>query len=595
MAENSSSSTSNGTNPLQPRTQRSDHQLLQAVRSAEHTAYSELLVRHGEAASRLAVITQPAAAERTASLAFTEAHNRILTSTTPVEFFRRSLLESVCELADPAWYEKQGDRQLDDELAAQLSCSVPVLQGAFDSLPEAWQLLLWHTDVEGDTAQDIAKFTGNSTAKNAEHTGTARLALHRAYVDHRAKDLASNCRVMAQRLTGYVHRSLTSRQTDEVGKHLESCLPCTGVKLELQSIHAAFPYAVTIAVLGPAGISYYQPAAKSRKSLVRGAALLAGTASAGTAGHNGLAVNSAHGSSATNRSRAAAGWLTQPAAMISVAGAMVAMVVGAAFVFLDDDSDVVADPPTVVTAPLSGEQSDNPGPATPSAEPEPTESVLDDPSSRNATLSEGSALSLTRPTPNPFTSPQSDPQPSDSNPPRNQSGPSGPAEPGPTAAPPSTNQPPPDQGDPPETQPPAPTPMPVSFEFGDPINLASANSRRLNLNLIAGENTDSSPRTITVNFNFGSSVVFTGSAGLTCTGIGQTSQVSCTTQLGPGQSLATFIDVVDPVGDGNFVVTPDDNPAGAVSYSFSLGPWQGAAEYDPEPFASSATDEPETD
>ena len=76
---------------------------------------------------------------------------------------------------------------------------------AFASLPERWQLVLWHTEVEGNKPADIAPLMGMSANSVAALAYRAREGLRQAFLTMHAGDLDEDaCRFTHQNLGAYV-------------------------------------------------------------------------------------------------------------------------------------------------------------------------------------------------------------------------------------------------------------------------------------------------------------------------------------------------------------------------------------------------------
>ena len=147
---------------------RSDAELITAVRVGDTGAYEELYRRHVDAA--LAVGRQLTRSRADADDVVSEAFARVLSALQrgagPEMAFRPYLLTSVRN----AFYDRtRKDKRLDvtddvpEDLGRVLAAAAAseddverqLAATAFASLPERWQLVLWHTEVEGRTPAEV--------------------------------------------------------------------------------------------------------------------------------------------------------------------------------------------------------------------------------------------------------------------------------------------------------------------------------------------------------------------------------------------------------------------------------------------------------
>ncbi|MGH3484992.1 MAG: zf-HC2 domain-containing protein [Nocardioidaceae bacterium] len=128
---------------------------------------------------------------------------------------------------------------------------------AFASLPERWQLVLWHTEVEGDKPADIAPLLGMTANSVAALAYRAREGLRQAYLrSHLADTADDSCRWVTERLGGFVRGGLSRRDHARVEEHLEDCRKCTVVYLELVEVNANLRVLLAPLLLGSAAAGY---------------------------------------------------------------------------------------------------------------------------------------------------------------------------------------------------------------------------------------------------------------------------------------------------------------------------------------------------
>jgi hypothetical protein len=128
---------------------------------------------------------------------------------------------------------------------------------AFASLPERWQLVLWHLEVENQKPADIAPLLGMSPNSVSALAYRAREGLRQAFLTMHAGDLAGpDCETTRSQLGGYVRGGLSKRETAKVEDHLEHCRPCTAVYLELVDVNSSIAGWLAPALLGAAAAGY---------------------------------------------------------------------------------------------------------------------------------------------------------------------------------------------------------------------------------------------------------------------------------------------------------------------------------------------------
>lgn len=266
---------------------RSDAELLAVVRGRpadedSTRAFGFLYDRHREAARGLArqLARSPADAEDLVSAAFARLLEILRAGGGPTEAFRAYLLTSLRHLAyDRTRAERRVDLTEDmgdvigiDPERTVVPFADPAVAGlerslaarAFATLPERWQAVLWHLEVEGDSPADIAPLFG-LTANAVSALGyRAREGLRQAYLqEHLAGDGAAapprdrRHRETEEKLGAYTRGGLSRRDALKVEEHLRECAECRALASELREVNSGILRS-TIAplVLGAALVGY---------------------------------------------------------------------------------------------------------------------------------------------------------------------------------------------------------------------------------------------------------------------------------------------------------------------------------------------------
>ncbi|SNS64499.1 sigma-70 family RNA polymerase sigma factor [Actinomadura mexicana] len=129
---------------------------------------------------------------------------------------------------------------------------------AFRSLPERWQTVLWHTEVEDGRPADVAPILGLTANDAAALAYRARDGLRQAYLQMHLDglDTGDACRPVLDKLGAYVRDALPGRDSRRVERHLDGCKRCKGLYRELSQVDTALRDVIGPLVLGSASTAY---------------------------------------------------------------------------------------------------------------------------------------------------------------------------------------------------------------------------------------------------------------------------------------------------------------------------------------------------
>ncbi|MGI5338793.1 sigma-70 family RNA polymerase sigma factor [Streptomyces sp. CA-181903] len=278
-------------------------------------------------------------------------------------------------------------RQAETSLAVQ----------AFRSLPERWQMVLWHTTVEEESPSQVAPLLGLSPNATAVLAHRAREGLRQAYLQaHVSASLtaAGSCAQYADRLGAYARGGLRARAERGLRKHLAECARCRTAALELADVNARLRAVLPVALVGwfTAGASV-----KAVAGLAAGAGAAAGTGAAVSGGAAGGGASAAAGSAGSGGSAAAGEGLGAPAKVaLGVGAAVVAAGVALACVLTGGSGESPGKPQAVRSAPP---------PVVPSHPPRPSQSAHSAPPVVKARQAAPPSSASAKPTPGPSPSP----------------------------------------------------------------------------------------------------------------------------------------------------------------------------------------------
>jgi len=251
-----------------PQGDQSDAELISSVRGGDVSAYGDLFARHRDAATRLArqLVSAPDA-DDLVSEAFAKVLNVLLAGGGPDVAFRAYLLTAVRRLhvdkiratsratpTDDLSQFDQGEPFTDTVIAGFEGGAAA---RAYASLPERWQLVLWHLEVEGQKPAEVAPLLGMSPNSVSALAYRAREGLRQAYLQMHSADVGdADCRWTHDKLGAYVRKGLSRRDAAKVEEHLRTCRKCTALFVELTEVNSSMAGVIAPAVLGSASMAY---------------------------------------------------------------------------------------------------------------------------------------------------------------------------------------------------------------------------------------------------------------------------------------------------------------------------------------------------
>ncbi|GAA5128147.1 sigma-70 family RNA polymerase sigma factor [Haloechinothrix salitolerans] len=311
----------------------SDAELIAAVRDGDLAAYGTLYERHVSAAYNLArqLTRSSSEADDLVSEAFAKVLDTLRAGKGPDSAFRAYLLTA---LRHTAYDKTRKDKRVD--LNEDMSEATGALGGAltvpfsdtavaglersmaakaFAKLPERWQAVLWHTEIEQQSPAEVAPILGLTPNSVSALAYRAREGLRQAYLQvHLSETTEKRCRATADRLGAWTRDGLSKRERAQVEAHLDECERCRALAAELADVNGALRAVIAPLVLGGAALAYLATAGAGKA-----AAATAGAAAAGAAATTGAAASS---SGAGGAAGAAAG---APRQFLGVAASGVAI------------------------------------------------------------------------------------------------------------------------------------------------------------------------------------------------------------------------------------------------------------------------------
>ncbi|MDO8362265.1 MAG: sigma-70 family RNA polymerase sigma factor [Actinomycetota bacterium] len=247
--------------------QLNDAELIAGARKGDSEAYGELYRRHVDSAraAARALTRSHSDADDVTSEAFARVLRALQGGGGPEVSFRPYLVTAVRNV----FYDRvrrdreQPSEDLNDEVNVALLDSAnskedgALAAAAFATLPERWQLVLWHTEVEGRSVSEVAPLLGLAPNAVAALAYRAREGLRQAYLQVHLRDQhTAECRECSSNLGAYVRDGLSARDRRRIDAHLETCASCRALVAELADTNATLRAALIPALLGVPAAMY---------------------------------------------------------------------------------------------------------------------------------------------------------------------------------------------------------------------------------------------------------------------------------------------------------------------------------------------------
>ncbi|OXM66746.1 sigma-70 family RNA polymerase sigma factor [Amycolatopsis vastitatis] len=282
---------------------KSDAELIAEVRSGKLASYGTLYERHTGAAHNLArqLARSSSEADDLVSEAFAKVLDTLRGDKGPETAFRAYLLTALRHTAyDRTRKERRVD--LNEDMtevggAAAEALTVPfsdtavaglertMAAKAFARLPERWQAVLWHTEIEQQSPAEVAPLLGLTANGVSALAYRAREGLRQAYLQvHLQENAEERCRACAERLGAWTRDGLSKRERAQVESHLDECGNCRALAAELADVNGGLRAIIAPIVLGGAALGYLATVGAAKAS-----AATAGTAAAAAAAAGGKA------------------------------------------------------------------------------------------------------------------------------------------------------------------------------------------------------------------------------------------------------------------------------------------------------------------
>lgn len=239
---------------------RSDAELIEAVRRGVVSAYGALFTRHRGAAKNLAMTFSRNThdGDELVAEAFAKVLDALLAGHGPTTGFRGYLHTTLRHIA----YDRTRRTKKIHLIADIAHMSGPPVDAvtvpfvdtaiaaldralaakAFTTLPERWQTVLWHTEVEQLPLREVAVLMGLNCSAVASLAYRARAGLRTAYLQAQlVSDASAACRSTRGQLAAHLRGQLSGRAAGKVGAHLAECDRCRRHRDQLGELNVDIP------------------------------------------------------------------------------------------------------------------------------------------------------------------------------------------------------------------------------------------------------------------------------------------------------------------------------------------------------------------
>lgn len=326
-----------------------DAALIERTRHGDRSAFAELWERHAASGRTVARSFSSLDPDDLVSESFTRIYDAILSGKGPTAAFRPYLFTTIRNTA-ASWGRARHETNLEtlesfEDPETSESATLDALDRsttaqAFRSLPTRWQEVLWYSEVEGMTPQQIAPLVGMSANSTAALAYRAREGLRQAWIQAHLKNATEpECRWTIDRLGAYTRGKLRTRDTTKLESHLDDCARCTIVAAEAREVGSRLALVLLPLAAGIGGATAYAgwlsqgvPAADYAMGATGAAAAGVAGAQAASGAVSGATSGTGAASAAGAGSAASTGGMTGTGIAIGAGAAVVAAVVAAAVI-----------------------------------------------------------------------------------------------------------------------------------------------------------------------------------------------------------------------------------------------------------------------
>ncbi len=244
-----------------------DATLIERTRQGDRAAFAQLWQRHAASGRTVARSYSSLDPDDLVSESFTRIYDAILAGKGPTAAFRPYLFTTIRNTA-ASWGRARHETNLEtlesfedpdtSESATLDALDRSTTAQAFRSLPTRWQEVLWYSEVEGMSPQQVAPLVGMSANSTAALAYRAREGLRQAWIRAHLKHATEpDCRWTIDRLGTYTRGKLRARDTAKLEAHLDECARCTIVAAEAREVGSRLALVLLPLAAGIGGATTY--------------------------------------------------------------------------------------------------------------------------------------------------------------------------------------------------------------------------------------------------------------------------------------------------------------------------------------------------
>lgn len=244
-----------------------DATLIERTRRGDRAAFAQLWQRHAGSGRTVARSYSSLDPDDLVSESFTRIYDAILAGKGPTAAFRPYLFTTIRNTA-ASWGRARHETNLEtlesfedpdtSESATLDALDKSTTAQAFRSLPTRWQEVLWYSEVEGLSPQQVAPLVGMSANSTAALAYRAREGLRQAWIRAHLKHATEpDCRWAIDRLGSYTRGKLRARDTAKLEAHLDECARCTIVAAEAREVGSRLALVLLPLAAGIGGATTY--------------------------------------------------------------------------------------------------------------------------------------------------------------------------------------------------------------------------------------------------------------------------------------------------------------------------------------------------
>ena len=244
-----------------------DATLIERTRRGDRAAFAQLWQRHAASGRTVARSYSSLDPDDLVSESFTRIYDAILAGKGPTAAFRPYLFTTIRNTA-ASWGRARHETNLEtlesfedpdtSESATLDALDRSTTAQAFRSLPTRWQEVLWYSEVEGLSPQQVAPLVGMSANSTAALAYRAREGLRQAWIRAHLKHATEpDCRWAIDRLGTYTRGKLRARDTAKLEAHLDECARCTIVAAEAREVGSRLALVLLPLAAGIGGATTY--------------------------------------------------------------------------------------------------------------------------------------------------------------------------------------------------------------------------------------------------------------------------------------------------------------------------------------------------